>query len=222
MFEVEEAFRVQFGFTKDADWNDAKVYENKMFVMHGVALVIAVDKAIHFLGPDLEPLEKDLHDLGRRHIHMGAKPEYWPLVGEALFYTLEAALGDDFTLAVRDSWTLVYHFLAYHMIQGLLQELSERSGGVTVRPSPPPMQLPQPEPVVEPAAPAVTTVVKKKKPLPELYRGRVWSLNDPIPYTKVNCDAVNFSQVSDVIASWNKVVQIPNWEGIAGELLLRK
>ena len=82
--------------------------------------------------------------------------------------------------------------------------------------------MPQPEPVVEPAAPAVTTVVKKKKPLPELYRGRVWSLNDPIPYTKVNCDAVNFSQVSDVIASWNKVVQIPNWEGIAGELLLRK
>ena len=127
MFEIEEAFRVQFGFTKEADWNDPRIYENKMFVMHGVALVIAVDKAIQFLGPDLEPLEQDLHDLGRRHIHMGAKPEYWPLVGDALFYTLEAALGEDFTPRVQESWSVVYHFLAYHMIQGLLAELSERS-----------------------------------------------------------------------------------------------
>ena len=127
MFEIDEAFRVQFGFNKDTDANDPAIYQDKKFVMHGVALVIAVDKAIDFLGPDLEPLEMELEELGRRHIHMGAKPEYWPLVGDALFHTLGAALGEKFDSKLQKSWTVVYHFLAYYMIRGLLAELSERS-----------------------------------------------------------------------------------------------
>jgi len=126
MFELNPAFRVQFGFTEDADWNDPKVYQDKKFMMHGIALVVAVDKAVDFLGPDLEPLELELEDLGRRHIHMCAKPEYWPEVGEALFYALGLALGDDFDDKLKKAWTVVYHFLAYYMIRGLLLELSER------------------------------------------------------------------------------------------------
>jgi len=126
MFELDPAFRVQFGFQEDSDPNDPAVYESPQFIQHGIALTAAVDKAIHFLGPDLEPLELDLRDLGRRHIFMGAFPEHWPLVGIALFHVLEQALGDQFTEKVQNSWKVVYHFLAYNMIMGLIAELSER------------------------------------------------------------------------------------------------
>lgn len=127
MFELDPAFRTKFGFSKDADWNDPSVYKHPRFVTHGIALVAAFDKAIDFLGPDLEPLEMELQDLGRRHTRMSALPEYWPIVGEALFFTLEQALGEDFNEEIKKSWSVVYHFLAYHMIKGLLLELTELS-----------------------------------------------------------------------------------------------
>ena len=53
-------------------------------------------------------------------------PEHWPVVGTALFHVLEQMLGDQFTEKIKASWDVVYHFLAYNMIIGLLSELSER------------------------------------------------------------------------------------------------
>jgi len=131
MFELDPAFRTKFGFDVNCDWNDPAVCQNPRFIMHGIALVAAFDKAVDFLGPDLEPLELEVADLGRRHVAMGALPEHFPLVGEALFYTLEQALGEEeFNDKLKKSWTKVYHFLAYHLIMGLLSELSERQNAV--------------------------------------------------------------------------------------------
>ena len=126
MFELDVSFRIQYGFQENADPNDPAVYQSPQFVQSGILLLAAVDKAVDFLGPDLEPLETDLRDLGRRHIHMGALPEHWPVVGTALFHVLEQMLGDQFTEKIKASWDVVYHFLAYNMIIGLLSELSER------------------------------------------------------------------------------------------------
>jgi len=128
MFELHKDFRLQFGFPENVDFNDPKVYKDKKFIMHGASLVVAVDKAIDYLGPDLEPLEMELEELGSRHVHMGAKPEHWPLVGDALFHVLEVGLGKEvFNDKLKKSYKVVYHFLAYYMIRGLLQELSSRS-----------------------------------------------------------------------------------------------
>ena len=126
MFELDSAFRVHFGFPEDADPNDPVVYQNPQFRQIGFKLFAVFDKAIHFLGPDLEPLEEELRDLGRRHIHMGALPEHWPLVGQALFHTLEQMLGDQFSGKTKASWEVVYHFMAYNMVMGLVAELTER------------------------------------------------------------------------------------------------
>ena len=125
MFELDVAFRVHFGFPEDADPNDPVVYQNPQFRQIGLKLFAVFDKAIHFLGPDLEPLEEDLRDLGRRHIHMGALPDHWPLVGQALFHALEQMLGQ-FSGKTKDSWEVVYHFMAYNMIMGLVAELTKR------------------------------------------------------------------------------------------------
>jgi len=128
MFELDAAFRVQYGFGEDCDWNCPTVYENPRFVAHGSTLIMMIDVAVNSLGPDLEPLEDELQTLGRRHIHMNALPEHWPFVGEALVYALKQILGNDaFTTSMEKSWSKVHNFLAYNMIIGLVRELAERS-----------------------------------------------------------------------------------------------
>jgi len=73
----------------------------------------------------LLPLESVLYDLGKRHVMMKAQPEFWPLVGEALFLVFEECMGGMFQGNVRDSWTVMYNFLGYHMIQGLKDKYME-------------------------------------------------------------------------------------------------
>lgn len=95
------------------------------FLTKGVVLIKAIDTAVQLLGPDLYPLEDDLFDLGKRHIHMKAQPEFWPLVGEALFLVFEECLGNKFQGPVKDARSVMYNFLGYHMIQGLVYQYNE-------------------------------------------------------------------------------------------------
>jgi class 3 adenylate cyclase/hemoglobin-like flavoprotein len=67
---------------------------------------------IHRLG-DLAAV---LRDLGRRHEHYGARPEYYPVVGEILIETMASRLGDQFLPGMRDAWTE-----AYRQITGLMR-----------------------------------------------------------------------------------------------------
>jgi hemoglobin-like flavoprotein len=50
--------------------------------------------------------------LGERHVEYGVKAEHYATVGDALLWTLEQGLKDDFTPEVRAAWTAVYYFLA--------------------------------------------------------------------------------------------------------------
>jgi len=68
---------------------------------------------IHRLG-DLAAV---LGDLGRRHEGYGARPEYYPVVGEILIETMASRLGDRFLPGMRDAWSD-----AYRQITGLMQE----------------------------------------------------------------------------------------------------
>jgi hemoglobin-like flavoprotein len=53
--------------------------------------------------------------LGRRHLQYGVKDEHYDLVGAALLWTLEHALGSDFTPTARNAWGQVYVWLATTM-----------------------------------------------------------------------------------------------------------
>jgi hypothetical protein len=126
LFELDADFRVQYGFGIDCDWNDATVYKDPRFEAKGVSLISMLDKAIDSLGPDLEPLEVELQTLGRRHILMEALPEHWVCIGHALLHAVEQSLGEDFTPSDKESWSMVYNFMAYNMVIGLVTELAER------------------------------------------------------------------------------------------------
>lgn len=116
------------GYPEDVAWDDPALSTDPIFQKKGIRLIQAIDMAIGFLGPDLSPLEMTMFDLGRRHYHMNCKPEHWPLVGEALFDVFRDFMGEngaDFTYEVEEAWTLIYNFLGYHMIQGLLAEKND-------------------------------------------------------------------------------------------------
>jgi hemoglobin-like flavoprotein len=51
-----------------------------------------------------------------RHVRYGVSPAFYKPVGEALIWTLEQGLGEDFTPETRDAWLAVYTTLSGVMI----------------------------------------------------------------------------------------------------------
>lgn len=64
----------------------------------------------------VEKIVPAAQDLGRRHVAYGAKPEHYPVVGEALLWTLETGLGPEFTPEVKSAWVAAYGTLSSVMI----------------------------------------------------------------------------------------------------------
>jgi len=55
--------------------------------------------------------------LARRHVDYGAEPAHYPVVGEALLWTLELGLGPAWTPDVAAAWTAAYALLSEFMIR---------------------------------------------------------------------------------------------------------
>jgi hemoglobin-like flavoprotein len=54
--------------------------------------------------------------LAKRHVDYGAQAAHYPVVGEALLWTLEKGLGDAWTPKVAAAWTQAYTTLSGFMI----------------------------------------------------------------------------------------------------------
>lgn len=61
---------------------------------------------------DPDTLIPAVRNLGVRHINYGVQDSHYETVGEAILWTLEQGLGDDFTPEVKAAWTEVYITLA--------------------------------------------------------------------------------------------------------------
>jgi nitric oxide dioxygenase len=64
-----------------------------------------------------ELMMPQLQDLGARHAKYGVQEEHYGPVGEAWLWTLEKALGVEFTPAVREAWTVAFSLVAHTMIE---------------------------------------------------------------------------------------------------------
>jgi hemoglobin-like flavoprotein len=56
-----------------------------------------------------------VRDLAARHVEYGVKLADYDALREALLWTLEQALGEDFTPVAREAWTVCYDELASEM-----------------------------------------------------------------------------------------------------------
>ncbi len=82
----------------------------------GAKLMTMIGMAVNSLS-DLPGLIPVVQSLGVRHVDYGVEEEHYATVGEALLWTLEQGLGDEFTEQVRAAWTKTYTTLANTMIE---------------------------------------------------------------------------------------------------------
>lgn len=64
----------------------------------------------------IDEFTEEIQDLAIRHIKYGVKVWHYELVGDALLWTLEKGMGNDWNNEVREAWFTCYTILADSMI----------------------------------------------------------------------------------------------------------
>jgi hemoglobin-like flavoprotein len=118
IFELAPIALNMYKFGSEFEGNEEELYKSKSFKAHARGVVKMLDAAVNMLGPDLEPATKTLITLGKKHVKYGVLPAHYGIVGEALLYTLETALGDKWTPLVKKGWVGVYTFVSSAMMAG--------------------------------------------------------------------------------------------------------
>lgn len=77
----------------------------------GRKLMAMINTAVNALD-NLDPMIGAIQESGKRHADYGVKDEDYDKVADALLWTLQQGLKDDFTPAVKDAWVAVYTALA--------------------------------------------------------------------------------------------------------------
>jgi hemoglobin-like flavoprotein len=90
-----------------------RLFKNDMRIQ-GVKLMTMLAMVVYNLNEPGQVLTA-IRDLGARHVGYGVELGDYDALREALLWTLEQALGDDFTNAVRQAWTDCYNDLADEM-----------------------------------------------------------------------------------------------------------
>jgi hemoglobin-like flavoprotein len=65
----------------------------------------------------LDELTPEVEQLAIRHVHYGAKPEHYRLIGTALLWTLEKGLGVDWNEELKKAWSACFQILSSTMIR---------------------------------------------------------------------------------------------------------
>ena len=100
LFEIAPTVKTMF---------PAEMGEQRRKLMATLAIVVNGLSSLEMILPAAS-------SLATRHVAYGAKPEHYPVVGEALLWTLQKGLGADWTADVADAWTAAYATLSGYMI----------------------------------------------------------------------------------------------------------
>ena len=82
--------------------------------IQGVKLMAMLAMVVYNL-PEPGQSSPAIRDLAVRHVGYGVKQADYDALRDALLWTVEQALGEDLTPAVRDAWTACYDELADEM-----------------------------------------------------------------------------------------------------------
>lgn len=84
---------------------------------HFTRVLEAIGSAVAGL-QNKERMVPQLLALGMKHATLGLEEKYFRVGNAALMLTLHEALGDQFTVVLEESWSLVYGFMSANMIAG--------------------------------------------------------------------------------------------------------
>lgn len=93
-------------------------------VEQGKKLMATLGVAVSGLN-NLDTIVPTVVELGRKHVDYGAEDEHYAVVAEALLWTLEQGLGEEYTPEVEDAWTAAYTILANVMTEAAGQRREE-------------------------------------------------------------------------------------------------
>jgi len=81
----------------------------------GTMLMTSLSLAVSGLS-DMESILPSVQSLGERHFSYGVKPEHFQPALESFIWALEQHLGDQFTPALKDAWTMAFRSLTDAML----------------------------------------------------------------------------------------------------------
>ncbi|KAK3282249.1 hypothetical protein CYMTET_10004 [Cymbomonas tetramitiformis] len=110
IFELAPGARELFSFA------DSKEETPRGMVVHGAKVIQTVDTAVKMLD-EPDKLIPVLQRLGKAHVGYGVVEAHYPVVGAALLWALEQALGPAWTAETKTAWTNIYDLIATTMIE---------------------------------------------------------------------------------------------------------
>lgn len=117
-FEKCPKAKVLFGYPADMAFDSNEIKTSRRFLMHASYMIQMIDTAINMLGPDSELLSEIMEDLGHKHKTYGVSSDMFPLMGEALLFTLKQTLGSKFGEKEFEAVRETYRELAGDMTKG--------------------------------------------------------------------------------------------------------
>ena len=111
--------KVLFGFPIGMDPTSNALTTSKRFLTHARYMIQMLDKALALLGPDSEALAEILAELGKKHVRLGVKEDFFPIMGVALISALKETLGADWNEDIQAAWGDVYERLSSSMIAAM-------------------------------------------------------------------------------------------------------
>jgi hemoglobin-like flavoprotein len=103
--------------------------KHPLFLRHARGVISMLDTAIGLLvGGNMEPLVQALKELGARHVEYGVLPAHYPIVGDALLFTLETALGKDdyqWNNHVKAGWVRIFGAVSTGMLTGAHERIQQ-------------------------------------------------------------------------------------------------
>jgi hemoglobin-like flavoprotein len=93
--------------------NFRPLFKNDMRIQ-GVKLMAMLAMVVYNL-PEPGQILPAIRDLAVRHVDYGVKLADYDALREALLWTLEQGLGEDFTPSAREAWTVCYEELSAEM-----------------------------------------------------------------------------------------------------------
>lgn len=108
--QAEVAAQLFYGRLFELDPSLRRMFKSDMHEQ-GRKLMQMIGVAVHALDR-LDEVVPAVQAMGQRHAGYGVKAEDYATVGEALLWTLEQGLGEEFTADVQEAWTAVYTLLA--------------------------------------------------------------------------------------------------------------
>lgn len=115
LFEKCPEAKPLFGFPMTMDPKSPALLKSPRFVKHADFLVAMVEKTVGMLGGGLnQELTGMLHELGRKHVAYGVKPDFFSFMTDSLLAMLVEVIGKPNEVA----WQDVFDFLIANMEAG--------------------------------------------------------------------------------------------------------